>query len=322
MWTHYGKIRDEIDRRVKTLESASDKYGKEAARQMQDTVYAAFAQWQLGGMDGGAVLNSLHAAASMGVIPPEKYVNMLNDVTFGNDSTPDNPATKELYKQAQKMFDDIGVDADRQYELLESLRNMRTAGKSQEEIREQINTFRDTETAGFLTRALSSIGAGQGVREADVKDIIKYGAAGRLDNYFVQRYTTNAYMDADGGLVSGKERMIVGDDERMTAIMQAAGAEALSQISRITGVPESRITGREAAGSDGDKKGSFEYNVDGAPMRLNVDDKNRYFVEKREGGKWIPYTTAKKGVPPWSAYGSNGAGSPYNPYNNNAGGSP
>jgi hypothetical protein len=216
-------------------------------------------------------------------MPPDKYVEILRNVVAGADGA---PRTKELYTQAYNMFKDMEIDNDRIFELTESLRQMRAAGKTPEDINEQIKIFQEMETSKFLPRALESVRVGQGVPERDVKDIIKAGAAGKLDNYFIQRYNTDAYILPNGSLGGYPDRFIVGDDGQMINIMTAVEDKARKEISRLTGVPVEEVSGRMAADRSGDEKGYYEFEARGETLRLNVDKKNRYVVEKLEDGRW------------------------------------
>jgi hypothetical protein len=284
-WTHYNKIRDELNDRKKALDKDAGPHTKEELQQLQDNVYAIYAKWQTGGVDGQAVIDTIQGGIF--ALPPAKAVDILQNVVCGIDG---DPRTKEVYGNMEKMFKTLGIDESRRLGIREALYQMRTEGKDPEAIQAQIGIFRKTETAAYLTKAMTSLDANQGVSVGDMEEIIKAGNNGELDNYFVQRSSVEGLFDRGGG--QGKQRLTVGGDS-MNSVMNAVKNESQTKISEILG---QNVVMREALDKDGDFKGYFTADVDGQTVRL-ANKGHGYILEKQQGGKWVEYEVQGQGKP-------------------------
>jgi hypothetical protein len=294
-WTHYDKIRNEIDGRKKMLEDAwhkeeaqeNKKVGaaqRQYDQERQDTAYAMVAAWKSGSYTNGqTVLQVLSDAVDL--IPPDKYLNLYSDVLFGVDG---NPETKEAFKNATDMYKSIGIDDKRQGEMAAALYQMRTDGATPEAINEQIEIFRKTESGGFITKAMETVGHGQGLSPGRLKDIIAAGARGDLDQYFIQRSTRDSMYKAGG---PEKEYVTVGG-QPMEGVMATVREGAAKEMKRLLGKDvEVRMMYDEA----GDNKGFPVTEVDGKTLRLSVGSGwgKPYGLQALEGGEWVEYKPQK-----------------------------
>jgi hypothetical protein len=291
---HYRKAMNEVDSRKAQALAKAERDARKAAVSVnakmveevelkQDVLDSTFRAFQEGRVTGDVVLHALNS--SPGVFDEEKERKIISAVLFGKDG---NKKTETIFNNAMDAFRKLGVSEQTKLEMMDLMYQTRMDNTGMPDIHKKLNAviegFTDKAVAEFLPGALASA-AGGNISTDQAKEAIKLGAQGKFDSRYFSRTD-----------VSGKSYdVVVGDDEQMENLMSGVKTASKTEVVSLLNLPADAADDIKffMAEKEGDKKGHLAFHFGGDTLRLNVDKKNQYVLEKETPAGWTQFTPEK-----------------------------